>query len=185
MEKTIKGKHIRTKKETKNKMERKQRNRAPAFIMRRMMSFSTKGRQLRVQLGRTAVATVLPIRGKPDASNLRACHDARFGFEFPSAQRVETQRIQAMKRILTSICALLALCTLSLSAVVHKAFVEVNEEGTEAAAATAVAAVATAARLEPPIPTFRADRPFLFLIRDSQSDTILFIGRMVNPYDTT
>ena len=75
--------------------------------------------------------------------------------------------------------------TLALSAVVHKAFVEVNEEGTEAAAATAVTAVATAARLEPPIPTFRADRPFLFLIRDSQSDTILFLGRMVNPYDAT
>ena len=68
--------------------------------------------------------------------------------------------------------------TLSLSAVVHKAFVEVNEEGTEAAAATAVAAVATAARLEPPIPTFRADRPFLFLIRDTKTNTILFLGRV-------
>ena len=75
--------------------------------------------------------------------------------------------------------------TLALSAVAHKAFAEVNEEGTEAAAATAVAAVATAARLEPPIPTFRADRPFLFLIRDRQSDTILFLGRMVNPYGAT
>ena len=75
--------------------------------------------------------------------------------------------------------------TLALSAVVHKAFVEVNEEGTEAAAATAVTVVETAARIEPPIPTFRADRPFLFLIRDSQSDTLLFLGRMVNPYGAT
>ena len=54
-----------------------------------------------------------------------------------------------------------------------------------AAAATAVTVVETAARIEPLIPTFRADRPFLFLIRDSQSDTILFLGRMVNPYGAT
>jgi serine protease inhibitor len=71
--------------------------------------------------------------------------------------------------------------TLALSQVVHKAFVAVNEEGTEAAAATAVTIVATAARIEPPIPTFRADRPFLFLIRDTQSGTLLFLGRMMNP----
>lgn len=71
---------------------------------------------------------------------------------------------------------------LALSEVAHKAFVEVNEEGTEAAAATVISVVrATSMRVEPPTPTFRADRPFLFLIRDNQSGMILFLGRVVNP----
>jgi serpin B len=65
-----------------------------------------------------------------------------------------------------------------ISQIKHKAFVEVNEEGTEAAAATAVAMVATSLRN---YPVFRADHPFLFLIRDNQTGTILFIGRMVDP----
>lgn len=60
----------------------------------------------------------------------------------------------------------------------HKAFVEVNEEGTEAAAATAVGMQATAVRF---YPVFRADHPFLFLIRDNQTGSILFMGRVVNP----
>jgi serpin B len=67
---------------------------------------------------------------------------------------------------------------LFISAVLHKAFVDVNEEGTEAAAATAV----IMARSAPvPIPTFRADHPFIFLIRENNTGSILFIGRMVNP----
>ncbi len=69
---------------------------------------------------------------------------------------------------------------LYISAVVHKAFVDVNEEGTEAAAATAVVMrMKTAMPAEPP--TFRADHPFLFLIRDTESGAILFLGRMANP----
>jgi len=60
----------------------------------------------------------------------------------------------------------------------HKAFVEVNEEGTEAAAATAVEMVTKSAMSNP---VFRADHPFLYLIRDNQSDAILFMGRMANP----
>ena len=71
---------------------------------------------------------------------------------------------------------------LYISEVVHKAYVDVNEEGTEAAAATAVVMfMATSLRIEPPIPTFRADRPFLFLIRDKRTETILFLGRVLNP----
>ena len=63
--------------------------------------------------------------------------------------------------------------------VVHKAFVEVNEEGTEAAAATAIMMT----RMMMPLPPFefRADHPFLFLIIDNDSKTILFMGRYAKP----
>jgi serine protease inhibitor len=72
---------------------------------------------------------------------------------------------------------------LYISRVLHKAFVEVNEKGTEAAAATAVAmAVGSAAPIAVPFtPTFRADRPFVFLIRDVKSGAVLFVGRTISP----
>ncbi|MCK4307062.1 serpin family protein [candidate division WOR-3 bacterium] len=66
---------------------------------------------------------------------------------------------------------------LFISAVIHKAFVDVNEEGTEAAAATAV----VMAKGTVPVFRFRADHPFIFLIRDISSGSILFLGRVVNP----
>ncbi len=69
---------------------------------------------------------------------------------------------------------------LFFSAVIHKAFVDVNEEGTEAAAATAAVISLTSAPSTPP-PTFRADHPFVFLIHDIHSGAILFLGRIVNP----
>jgi serpin B len=68
---------------------------------------------------------------------------------------------------------------LYISAVVHKAYVDVNEEGTEAAAATGVAVGAMAMPANPP--EFRADHPFLFLIRDKKTGCILFMGRMTDP----
>lgn len=68
---------------------------------------------------------------------------------------------------------------LFISAVVHKAFVNVDEEGTEAAAATGVVMSMSAGPRQ--IPVFRADHPFLFVIRDNQSGSILFIGRVMNP----
>lgn len=68
---------------------------------------------------------------------------------------------------------------LFISAVLHKAFVEVNEEGTEAAAATAVIMDRTS--LPMPTPVFRADHPFVFMIKDNRSGSILFMGRVVNP----
>jgi serpin B len=71
---------------------------------------------------------------------------------------------------------------LFISDVIHKAFVDVNEEGTEAAAATAViVAEPSAVRRDPPAPEFRADHPFLFLIRDTRSDSVLFLGRLADP----
>jgi len=67
---------------------------------------------------------------------------------------------------------------LAISAVVHKAFVEVNEEGTEAAAATGV----VVSRLAAAMPLiFRAEHPFLFLIREHSSGAILFMGRVSDP----
>ncbi len=67
---------------------------------------------------------------------------------------------------------------LYIGAVIHKAFIDVNEEGSEAAAATAVVMkVRSAARSDPPV--FRADHPFVFLIRDNASGSILFLGRMI------
>ncbi|MEN6424547.1 MAG: serpin family protein [Phycisphaerales bacterium] len=69
---------------------------------------------------------------------------------------------------------------LFISAVIHQAYVDVNEEGTEAAAATGVAISLTAA-LPDQTPVFRADHPFVFLIRDKASGSILFLGRVMNP----
>ncbi|MGO8838784.1 MAG: serpin family protein [Limisphaerales bacterium] len=68
---------------------------------------------------------------------------------------------------------------LFVNAVAHQAFVEVNEEGTEAIAATAVSMGAGAA--PPRMSVFRADHPFLFLIRDNRNGSILFLGRVMDP----
>ncbi|KAF3815268.1 hypothetical protein GH733_016650 [Mirounga leonina] len=67
---------------------------------------------------------------------------------------------------------------LYLSKVVHKAFVEVNEEGTEAAAATAAIMMLRCARI---MPRFCADHPFLFFIQHSKTNSILFCGRFSSP----
>ncbi len=67
---------------------------------------------------------------------------------------------------------------LFLGGVIHKSFIEVNEEGTEAAAATVVGMLGGA---PPTPPVFRADHPFLFLILEKQTGSILFIGRVTDP----
>ena len=73
--------------------------------------------------------------------------------------------------------------SLFISEVVHSATIEVSEKGTEAAAATAVvmANPRSIPATRPFTPEFRADHPFLFLIRDRRSDAILFMGRLTNP----
>ncbi len=68
---------------------------------------------------------------------------------------------------------------LFISNVIHKSFVAVDEEGTEAAAATAVVFDTTASPLEPAVMTI--DRPFIFMIRDHQTNSILFVGRVLDP----
>jgi serpin B len=74
---------------------------------------------------------------------------------------------------------------LFVSAVIHKAFVDVNEEGTEAAAATGVVMAPTAAPIQEPKepPVFRADHPFVFMIRDNRNGATLFVGRIANPLE--
>ena len=63
--------------------------------------------------------------------------------------------------------------------VLHKAFVEVNEEGTEAAAATTVHMLESAVPEQPEV--FDANHPFLYLIQHKETGTILFMGKVVNP----
>ncbi|MEN4041529.1 MAG: serpin family protein [Anaerolineaceae bacterium] len=74
-----------------------------------------------------------------------------------------------------------ALRDLYISAVLHKAFVDVNEEGTEAAAATAVIVSVTSLPVD--IQQMQIDRPFIFLIRDIETGSILFAGRVLNPLE--
>jgi serpin B len=69
---------------------------------------------------------------------------------------------------------------LKISEVVHKAFVDDHEKGTEAAAATAVIMAPTGIRIVPRA-TFHVNRPFVFLLRDNQSGAVLFMGRVTNP----
>ena len=73
---------------------------------------------------------------------------------------------------------------LKIDQVYHRALVELNEQGTKAAAATAVAmGEVTSLRVgpPPPVPTFTADHPFLFFLRDTQTGAILFAGRVTDP----
>jgi serpin B len=71
--------------------------------------------------------------------------------------------------------------SLYVSDVFHKAFVAIDEEGTEAAAATAVIIARESAAIEPPPVRFEADHPFVFVIRDVKRGRILFMGRVTNP----
>lgn len=73
---------------------------------------------------------------------------------------------------------------IKLDNAIQKTFIKVDEEGTEAAAVTALAAAAGAAMGrpdDPPPPIFRADHPFLFFIKENSTSSILFMGRVTNP----
>lgn len=70
---------------------------------------------------------------------------------------------------------------LYIQVVIHQAFVDVNEEGTEATAATGLSMGTTSAMPLQPTPVFRADHPFIFLIQDKENGNILFFGRVSNP----
>ena len=68
---------------------------------------------------------------------------------------------------------------LHLDAVLHKAFVQVDEQGTEAASATAV--IKRGAARSEQLAVFRVDHPFLFVIRERTTGSILFLGRVIDP----
>jgi serpin B len=70
---------------------------------------------------------------------------------------------------------------LKISEVIHKAFVQVDEEGTEAAAATAVGMMRCTSVRMPKQCIFNADHPFVFFIRNNETNTVLFSGRVTNP----
>jgi serpin B len=70
---------------------------------------------------------------------------------------------------------------LYISTVIHQAFINVDEKGTEAAAATAVVIGATAVRPSSDIKVFNVDHPFIFYIKDNSTGSILFMGKMMNP----
>lgn len=70
---------------------------------------------------------------------------------------------------------------LQISAVEHQDWIGVDEQGTEAAAATAVVATATSARVPESRQAVHADRPFLYVIHDVATGTSLFVGRVDDP----
>jgi serpin B len=69
---------------------------------------------------------------------------------------------------------------LFISAILHKAWVQVNEEGTEAATGTS-SMLSQSSHAPPPSPVFRADHPFIFMIRETRSGCLLFLGRLSQP----
>lgn len=69
-----------------------------------------------------------------------------------------------------------------VSKVIHKAFVDVGEEGTEAAAATVIITATRSGHSRVPLPIeFHCDRPFIFIIRDNQTKNLLFMGSYQHP----
>jgi serpin B len=104
-------------------------------------------------------------------------------FEFESAFRMrETLKAMGMPIAFSDMADFSGMTggrDLYIDEVVHKAFVSVDEAGTEAAAATAVIMKLTAMPAEPV--EFTVDRPFIFLIRDIETNSILFVGRVMNP----
>jgi len=69
---------------------------------------------------------------------------------------------------------------LYIAEVIHQGFVAVDEQGTEAAAATAVVMKDTSC-IEPPVPVFNVDHPFIFIIQERDTGNILFMGKLVDP----
>ena len=150
--------------------------------------------------GTLAMTVVLPDRGRlADVEALVAERDWSAVLDAPSHERLELRlprfTVRAAAR-LGELLAALGMPTaftddadfsgltvdepLKISEVLHEAFVAVDEEGTEAAAATAVVMQRAGAMPQPPVP-FVVDRPFLFAIHDLASGAPLFVGRVLDP----
>lgn len=153
------------------------------------------------RVGELTMLVVLPraraglsaLEARLDAKTMAAWREARtYGavkVTFPKFQFTcslglnEPLAALGMQEVFTSKADLSGMTSaerLFLTSALHKAFVAVDEEGTEAAAATAL--ITATAELSPPEPAvFRADHPFLFLIRHRSTGSILFMGRVADP----
>jgi len=117
----------------------------------------------------------------------------KFSFETPVLNLVQTLEAMGMPDAFSqsdadfsAVAQLQPGEVIYISKVFHKAFIEVDEKGTEAAAAAVVVEELTIveaidAPTEPPPIIMKIDRPFIFLIRDIKTNTILFVGRVMNP----
>lgn len=103
----------------------------------------------------------------------------RFSFEF-EVRLKDTMMALGMKRAFESNADFSGIADegIWIDAIYHKAFVALDERGTEAAASTAVVGVAESAK---PQADFYLDRPFIFLIYDAPTGQILFVGRLLDP----
>jgi serpin B len=94
----------------------------------------------------------------------------------------DTLRAMGMKRAFGEMADFSGVCAgrLSIADVAHAAFIDVNETGTEAAAATEIS-LGLLSGYAGPVKAFRVDHPFLFAIRDNETGSVLFLGRVVDP----
>lgn len=102
-----------------------------------------------------------------------------FDSEFSLSQALAALGMEAALTEAADFSGMTGAPDLYISEVVHKAFVSVDEEGTEAAAATGVVMNLTSAPAE--VVRMTVDRPFIFLIRDLESGALLFLGRVADP----
>lgn len=146
--------------------------------------------------GRFAMVILLPAEGKFGAVEasldgrragelIAGLKSSQIGLSVPRFSFSSTFRLDAALKALGMVSLFTGEADLSgmdgqhelfVSGVFHSAFVKVDEEGTEAAAATGAAAAASAPALN-----VRVDRPFIFLIRDRKTGALLFIGRVLDP----
>lgn len=103
----------------------------------------------------------------------------RFSSEFLLSKPLSAMGLKAAFRDGADFRGMTTAVPIQLSEVVHKTFIDVNETGTEAAAATAVSAIAGGAPHEPK--RFVADHPFLFVVYDRRDGGIVFLGRVTSP----
>jgi serine protease inhibitor len=118
---------------------------------------------------REEVAVVLPrFRMEWEASLVKSLTALGMGTAFVAGQADFSEMSPAGRRLF-------------ISDVRQKSFVEVNEEGTEAAAVTVVEMARVCAGCGPSHPVLRFDRPFFFAIRDNATGTVLFLGQVMDP----
>ncbi|NLD93570.1 MAG: serpin family protein [Fibrobacter sp.] len=116
-----------------------------------------------------------------DSTKLKTIKIPKFQFTTPSVSLTKALQKLGMIDPFTSVADFsgIADIPLTISDVLHKAFIKVDESGTEAAAATAIIVEITAIYNDPNF--FVANRPFMYLIRDKETNAILFMGRIMNP----